>query len=43
MFIVSVPDRVFAAPEEQNVAETNSRFQHFAPLELLFLGDVPWL
>jgi hypothetical protein len=43
MFIVSGIHRVFAAPEERNVAEANTRLQHFAPLELLSLGDVPYL
>ena len=43
MFIVSGIHRVFAAPEERNVAEANTRLQHFAPLELLSLGNVPYL
>ena len=44
MFIVSGLLRVFPAPEERNVAEENPpREQHFAPLELLSLGNIPYL
>ena len=43
MFIVSGLHRVFAVPEERNVSEANPRLKHFAPLELLSLGDVPYL
>ena len=42
MFIVSSME-LFVVPEERNVAEANPPVQHFAPLELLYLGDVACL
>jgi len=43
MFIDGGLHKVFAAPEERNVAEANPHLQHFAPLELLSFGNVPYL
>jgi hypothetical protein len=41
MFIASGSERLFSAPEERHVAETNPRSKHFAPLELLTLSVFP--
>ena len=41
MFIANGPNMMFAAPEERNVSEMRPRLQHFAPLELFSLVNVP--
>ena len=40
MFIVNGLNRMFAAPEDRNVAEVHSHLERFAPMELLSLGKV---
>ena len=43
MFIVNGLHKVFGAPEERHVADSNRRVQHFAPLELWSLDYLPCL
>lgn len=43
MFIVNGLSIGFRSSEGAECAEANGRLKHFAPLELLFLGDVACL